>query len=49
MPLRPHSIVPSVPDDMARIVRATFRRGSPYMLRRDRLGAVSDDIGFADL
>lgn len=49
MSLRPQSVVPSVPDDTARIARAAFRRGNPYMLLRDRLGAVFDDAGFADL
>ena len=49
MSLRPQSIVPSVPDDTARIARAAFRRGNTYMLLRDRLGAVFDDAGFADL
>ena len=49
MSLRPHSVVPSVPDDTARIAQAAFRRGNPYMLLRDRLGAVFDDAGFAGL
>jgi len=49
MSLRPQSVVPSVPDDTARIAQAAFRRGNPYMLLRDRLGAMFDDAGFADL
>src|ERR671932_1215648 len=49
MSLRPQSPLPPVPDDTARIARAAFRRGNPYVLLRDRLGAVFDDAGFADL
>ena len=36
-------------DDTARIARAAFPRGNPYVLLRDRLGPVFDDAGFADL
>ena len=42
-------LLPSVPDDTARIARAAFRRGNPYVLLRDRLGAVFADSDFADL
>jgi hypothetical protein len=38
-----------VPDDTARIAQAAFRRGNPYVLLRDRLGAVFADADFADL
>ena len=41
--------VPPVPDDTARIARAAFPRGNPYLFLRDRLGPVFDDAGFADL
>ena len=41
--------LPSVPDDTARIARAAFRRGNPYVLLRDKLGAVFADADFADL
>src|SRR5215207_2894985 len=41
--------VPPVPDHTARIARAAFPRGNPYLLLRDRLGPVFDDAGFADL
>src|SRR5215211_2890657 len=41
--------VPPVPDDTARIARAAFPRGNPYLLLRDRLGPVFDDASFADL
>jgi transposase len=48
MSLHPQPL-PPVPDDTARIARAAFRRGNPYVLLRDRLGAVFDDADFADL
>src|SRR5215218_7868653 len=41
--------VPPVPDDTARIARAAFPWGNPYVLLRDRLGPVFDNAGFADL
>jgi transposase len=49
MSLRPQQPLPPVPDDTARVARAAFRRGTPYVLLRDRLGAMFDDAGFADL
>ena len=49
MSLRPQAAFSSVPEDTARVARAAFRRGNPYLLLRDRLGAVFDDVGFADL
>jgi transposase len=49
MSLRLPQPVPPVPDDTARIARAAFPRGNPYLLLRDRLGPVFDDTGFADL
>src|ERR1700759_1627885 len=49
MSLRPQQPLPPVPNDTARLARAAFRRGNPYMLLRDRLRAVFDDMGFADL
>ena len=49
MSLRPQQPLPPVPDDTARIARAAFRRGNPYVLLRDRLGAMFDDVGFGDL
>src|SRR5215217_3229530 len=49
MSLRLSQPVPPVPDDTARIARAAFPRGNPYLLLRDRLGPVFDDAGFADL
>ncbi|MDQ5812986.1 MAG: IS1182 family transposase, partial [Actinomycetota bacterium] len=41
--------VPPVPDDTARIARAAFPRGNPYVLLRNRLGPMFADAGFADL
>lgn len=41
--------LPPVPEDTARIAQAAFRRGTPYMLLRDRLGALFADADFADL
>ena len=49
MSLRLPQPVPLVPDDTARIAQAAFRRGNPYVLVRDRLGAVFADTDFADL
>src|SRR4051794_27507649 len=49
MSLRLQQPVPPGPDDTARIARAAFPRGNPYVLLRDRLGPVFDDAGFADL
>src|SRR3954452_16671464 len=58
-PLQPESVslmslrlpqpVPPVPDDTARIARAAFPRGNPYVVLRDRLRAVFADAGFSDL
>ena len=47
--LLPSQPLPSVPDDTARVARAAFRRGNPYVLLRDKLGAVFTDTDFADL
>ena len=49
MSLRPQPPLPPVPDDTVRVARAAFRRGNPYMLLRDRLGAVFADADFTDL
>jgi len=42
-------LLPPVPEDTARIARAAFRRGNPYVLLCDQLGAVFADADFADL
>jgi transposase len=49
MSLRPQQPLPPVPEDTARVARAAFPRGNPYVLLRERLGAVFDDADFADL
>lgn len=49
MSLRPQDLLPPVPDDTARVARAAFPRGTPYLLLRDRLGTVFADSDFADL
>jgi transposase len=41
--------LPPVPEDTTRIAQAAFRRGNPYMLLRDQLGALFADADFADL
>ena len=48
MSLHPQLLL-AVPEDTARVARAAFRRGNPYLLLRDRLGAVFADADFADL
>ncbi len=48
MSLRPQPL-PPVPETTARVARAAFRRGNPYLLLRDRLGPVFEDADFADL
>ena len=48
MSLRPQPLSP-VPENTARVAHAAFRRGNPYLLLRDRLGAVFTDADFADL
>lgn len=45
----PSKPLPSVPDDTIRIACAAFRRTNPYVLLRNRLGAVFADADFADL
>ena len=49
MSLRPQQPLPPVPDDTARVARAAFPRGNPYLMLRDRLGVVFADAEFADL
>src|SRR3954453_19709504 len=38
-----------VPEQTARIARAAFPKGSPYLTLRDRLGTIFEDGHFADL
>ena len=49
MSLRPQQPLPPVPDDTARVARAAFPRGNPYVLLRERLGAIFADADFIDL
>ncbi len=46
--LRPQPIGP-VPEDTARIARAAFRTGHPYLRLADELGTLFDDAAFATL
>lgn len=46
--LRPQPIGP-VPDATARVARAAFRKGHPYLRLADELGAIFDDAAFAAL
>ena len=49
MSLHPQHPIPAVPDETARIARAAFPKGNPYLLLREQLGAISTDSDFADL
>jgi transposase len=46
MSLRPHALEP-VPDETARVARAAFPKGNPYLLLRDTLGTIFRDDDFA--
>ncbi|HEY7492240.1 MAG TPA: IS1182 family transposase [Candidatus Tectomicrobia bacterium] len=48
MSLRPHPIAP-VPEATARIARAAFPKGNPYLTLRETLGTIFDDADFATL
>src|SRR5215831_14051988 len=48
MSLHPHLIEP-VPDETARIARAAFPKGHPYLTFRDALGTIFQDEDFAPL
>ena len=48
MSLKPHSIQ-SVPEETARVARAAFAHGTPYLAFRDTLGPVFQDEDFATL
>jgi transposase len=45
MSLHPHVIVP-VPEDTARVARAAFPKGHPYLTFRDALGTIFQDEDF---
>jgi transposase len=42
-------LVPPVPEDTARVARAAFPDGNPYLRLRDELGTIFHDADFADL
>src|SRR6201993_4637168 len=46
MSLHPHLIAP-VPEDTARVARAAFPKGHPYLTFRDALGTIFQDEDFA--
>src|SRR5262252_3433046 len=48
MSLHPHIIAP-VPDETARVARAAFPKGHPYLTFRDALGTIFQDEDFATL
>ena len=48
MSLHPHLIVP-VPEETARVARAAFPKGHPYMTFRDAVGTIFQDEDFATL
>src|SRR5215211_1363720 len=41
--------VPPVPDETARVARAAFPKGHPFMQMRDEFGAIYEDAAFARL
>ena len=48
MSLRPQPLEP-VPEDTARVARAAFPNGNPYLTLRDQLGTIFQDEDFAAL
>ncbi|HLL32616.1 MAG TPA: IS1182 family transposase [Streptomyces sp.] len=48
MSLRPGP-VPPVPAETARVARAAFPKGNPYLRMRDEVGAIYEDAAFAHL
>jgi transposase len=48
MSLRPQSLEP-VPEDTARVARAAFPKGNPYLTLRDQLGVIFQDEDFTAL
>src|SRR5882762_6816584 len=46
MSLHPHALE-SVPEETARVARAAFPKGNPYLLLRDTLGTIFQDDDFA--
>jgi transposase len=48
MSLRPHVVAP-VPEETARVARAAFPKGNPYLILRDALGTIFQNDDFSDL
>jgi transposase len=48
MSLRPHIVAP-VPEETARVARAAFPKGHPYLTLRDTLGTIFQDDDFINL
>src|SRR3989441_11784357 len=48
MSLHPHSLEP-VPEETARVARAAFPKGHPYLTFRDALGTIFQDEDFSSL
>jgi transposase len=48
MSLRPQPLEP-VPEDTARVARAAFPKGNPYLTLRDQLGVIFQDEDFTAL
>jgi transposase len=48
MSLKPH-VIQAVPEETARVARAAFPHGSPYLTFRDTLGTIFQDEDFAAL
>src|SRR5437870_6428368 len=48
MSLHPHALAP-VPEETARVARAAFPKGNPYLLLRDTLGTIFQDDDFTAL
>src|SRR5918992_1105098 len=48
MSLQPTPIQP-VPEETARVARAAFPKGNPYLTLRDQLGVIFPDDDFVDL
>ena len=49
MSLHRPPLPPSVPEETARVARAAFPKGNPYLTLRDDLGPIFADRDFADL
>jgi transposase len=49
MSLHPQHPIPPVPVETARVARAAFPKGNPYLLLREQLGVIFADGDFADL